>query len=97
MVFSSPVFLFLFLPAVLTLCFVTPRVGRNFVLLATSLVFYAWAEPTFAAVMLASIALNYVFGLLVADTRARHGSVGVTPGRAGSQGCANGSWPGWSA
>jgi alginate O-acetyltransferase complex protein AlgI len=65
MVFSSPLFLFLFLPTVLILTFSVPSRARNLVLLACSLFFYAWAEPTFMLVMLCSIALNYGFGLAV--------------------------------
>jgi len=65
MVFSSPVFLFLFLPLVLTLYFVTPRQMRNLMLVLTSLLFYAWGEPSFVGIMLVSIGANYVFGLLL--------------------------------
>jgi alginate O-acetyltransferase complex protein AlgI len=66
MVFSSPVFLFLFLPAVLAAYALAPRPLRNAVLLAASLVFYAWGEPRFVLVMLASIAVNYLLALGVA-------------------------------
>ncbi len=70
MVFSSIVFLFLFLPVVLTAYFLCPRSFRNYLLLAASLFFYAWGEMTFSVVMVGSIALNYVFGLWI--DRARH-------------------------
>ncbi|MCI0765976.1 MBOAT family protein [Bacillus sp. TL12] len=71
MVFSSSVFLFIFLPIVLLFYFIVPTKLRNFVLLASSLIFYAWGEPRFVLLMLFSIVLNYVFGLLVHhyDTR----------------------------
>jgi alginate O-acetyltransferase complex protein AlgI len=69
MVFSSPLFLFLFLPTVLMLYFVAPKAARNIVLVTSSLFFYAWAEPTFALVMVSSIVLNYGLGLLVASAR----------------------------
>jgi alginate O-acetyltransferase complex protein AlgI len=69
MVFSSPVFLFLFLPLVLAIYFVAPRAARNGVLLVASLVFYAWGEPRFVAVMLASIMGNYVLGIAVEHAR----------------------------
>jgi alginate O-acetyltransferase complex protein AlgI len=68
MVFSSPVFLFAFLPAVLLLCFGAPKRWRNDVLLAASLLFYAWGEQEMVAITLASIAGNYLFGLLVAQS-----------------------------
>ena len=74
MVFSSPLFLFGFLPALLAVYFAVPvryRSARNFVLLAFSLAFYACGEPKFVFVMLASIALNYGCGLLAAKENTR--------------------------
>ncbi len=69
MVFSSIVFLFLFIPVVATAYFLVPRSARNVLLLAASLFFYAWGETTFVFVMLASIAMNYGFGLWIGRTR----------------------------
>ncbi len=69
MVFSSIVFLFLFLPVVLSTYFLCPRAARNYLLLAASLFFYAWGETTFVFVMMGSIALNYVFGLWIDRAR----------------------------
>lgn len=69
MVFSSIVFLFLFLPVVATAYFVIPRRWRNVLLLLASLFFYAWGETTFVFVMLTSIALNYLLGLWIGRTR----------------------------
>ncbi len=69
MVFSSVSFIFVFLPALLVLYFVLParfRGARNMVLLGFSLFFYAYGGPKFLLLMLTSIAINYVFGLLVA-------------------------------
>jgi alginate O-acetyltransferase complex protein AlgI len=65
MVFASPIFLFLFLPIVLCLAFLTPSRFRNLVLLLASLVFYAWGETTFLPLVLALVAINWVFGLLI--------------------------------
>ena len=62
MLFSSNVFLFFYLPIVLLLYYVTPRKLRNLVLFAVSLVFYAWGEPVYVFLMLATILLNYLFG-----------------------------------
>jgi D-alanyl-lipoteichoic acid acyltransferase DltB (MBOAT superfamily) len=60
MVFSSTVFLFLFLPAVLLVYFIgRSRIWRNAVLLLASLAFYAWGEPLFVWVMLLAIAVNW--------------------------------------
>ncbi|MBL7952704.1 MAG: MBOAT family protein [Flavobacteriales bacterium] len=63
MVFSSPVFLFLFLPVVLLLVICVGSLkARNTVLTIASLFFYAWGEVLYAWVMLASILLNYGMG-----------------------------------
>jgi alginate O-acetyltransferase complex protein AlgI len=71
MVFSSPLFLFAFLPYALFICFATPRSWRNAVLLTLSLVFYVWGECEYSWVLLASVAGNYVAGLAVAKCRSR--------------------------
>ena len=73
MLFTSLEFLFLFLPLVLAVhCLLPMRFGlRNLWLLAASLLFYAWGEPTFVLVMLASIGLNYVLALVVDAFRGR--------------------------
>ncbi|MBN2498499.1 MAG: MBOAT family protein [Deltaproteobacteria bacterium] len=74
MVFSSPIFLFLFLPLFLSSYLLVPRSVRNSILLAASLIFYAWGELYYLLVMLASIGLNHLVGLLLdrsATPRAR--------------------------
>ncbi len=65
MLFSSITFLYYFLPAVLILYFIAPNKLKNVVLLIASLVFYAWGEPRCVFLMLATIVLNYVFGILI--------------------------------
>ena len=65
MVFSSSVFLLLFLPILLGLYFIVPRQARNAVLLAGSLFFYTWGEHFYTLIMLGSIAGNYLFGLWI--------------------------------
>ncbi|MBD3921969.1 MBOAT family protein [Paenibacillus sp. PR3] len=65
MVFSSLLFLFLFLPAVLILYYVSPRRIRNLILFLTSLVFYAWGEPVYIVIMLLSTVTDFSFGLLL--------------------------------
>ena len=65
MVFSSIPFLFLFLPAVLLLCAAVPRRWRNCALLPANLLFYAYGEPVYVLLMLASIAVNYGLGLAI--------------------------------
>lgn len=65
MVFSSLLFLFQFLPAILLVYYIVPRRFRNFVLLLFSLGFYAWGEPIYIILMLASILISYMGGILV--------------------------------
>ena len=65
MLFSSTVFLFLFLPLVLLAYVCTPARWKNALLLLTSLLFYYWGERFFVLVMLASVLANYGLGLLV--------------------------------
>ncbi|MDB6124803.1 MAG: rane bound O-acyl transferase [Pedosphaera sp.] len=66
MVFSSPIFLFLFLPVVLSLYHIFPGIRlKNFWLLAVSIIFYAWGEAVFVFLMLGSTLMNYALGLWV--------------------------------
>lgn len=65
MVFSSLLFLFLFLPAVLALYYCSPRRIRNLILFLTSLIFYAWGEPIYIIIMLVSTLTDFSFGLLL--------------------------------
>lgn len=72
MVFSSMTFLFGFLPVLLACYFLLPqrfRRGRNGVLLAFSLLFYAWGGLRLLGLMAVSIAVNYCGGLLAAPGR----------------------------
>ena len=65
MVFSTPYFLFLYLPIVLLLYYISPLKWRNFVLLVVNLVFYGWGEPVYILIMFVSIAIDYTHGMLV--------------------------------
>ena len=65
MLFSGIPFLFYFLPAVLILYFLVPRALKNTVLLLFSLVFYAWGEPKYVFLMIATICLFYGCGLAI--------------------------------
>ncbi len=66
MLFSSVPFVYYFLPITLAVYFLVPRRLQNAVLLAASLVFYAWGEPKYVLLMLATITQGYIFGLLIA-------------------------------
>lgn len=79
MVFSSRVFLFLFLPVTLALYFAAPKRLRNVVLLIASLFFYTWGEPRQFALMLISIGLNHGLGLLAGTSRGRPAGRWVVP------------------
>jgi alginate O-acetyltransferase complex protein AlgI len=65
MLFSSPLFLFLFLPVSLAVYFTVGRRFRNGLLIAASLLFYSWGEGTYVLIMIAIIAVNYILGLLI--------------------------------
>ncbi len=65
MVFSSTIFLCVYLPLVLLGYYICPKKGRNLFLLIVSLVFYAWGEPKYVFLMMFSIVINFVFGLLM--------------------------------
>jgi alginate O-acetyltransferase complex protein AlgI len=65
MLFTDPLFLFLFLPVLLGLYFGSPRALRNPLLLCASLLFYAWGEGRFLLVLALSVLINYCFGLAV--------------------------------
>ena len=67
MVFSSVTFLVFFLPLTMAAYYLfrPGTAARNTVLLAASLLFYAWGEPRFVLVMLLSIGINWAAGLIV--------------------------------
>ena len=68
MLFTSTVFMYLFLPVTLLVYYVFLRKSRplqNIFLLFVSLFFYGWGEPKFVLVMLLSIVANYIFALFI--------------------------------
>ncbi|MGI6013464.1 MAG: MBOAT family O-acyltransferase [Oscillospiraceae bacterium] len=65
MVFSSTLFIFLFLPAVLLTYYISPRKIRNGILLVFSLLFYSWGEPVYILIMLFSTVFDYMNGILI--------------------------------
>ena len=71
MVFSSPLFLFFYLPAVLLVYYMTPLRWRNAVLLVFNLIFYGWGEPVYILIMFLSIAIDYTHGMLVEKAKRR--------------------------
>ena len=71
MLFSSMTFIFLFLPIVCGLYWLTRQEYRNYILLFASILFYAWGEPKYLAIMLTTIVINY-FGALLIDKYKKH-------------------------
>ncbi len=71
MLFSSLIFLSIFLPLVTAIYIIVKKELKNFVLLVSSLIFYAWGEPRYLAIMLFIIILNYTFGILVETAKNR--------------------------
>ncbi|MBN2340289.1 MAG: MBOAT family protein [Deltaproteobacteria bacterium] len=67
MLFSSQIFFFYFLPVALLGYYIAPRSWRHLVLTAFSYLFYGWANPLFALIMFTTTALNYLFGLVIAN------------------------------
>ncbi len=65
MVFSSLLFLFIYLPVVLAIYYIVPRRWRNLWLFIANLVFYGWGEPVYILLMLFSICINYFSGILI--------------------------------
>lgn len=63
MIFSSVIFLFYFLPITLAIYFFVRKKFRNLVLLAASFIFYAWGEPKYIFILIASIFINYLVGM----------------------------------
>ncbi|HET6448413.1 MAG TPA: MBOAT family protein [Conexibacter sp.] len=72
MVFSNPTFLFVFLPAVLVATWAAPVRLRRFVLLAASLLFYAWGVQEFVLVVVASTLADWALALGIHAARERN-------------------------
>lgn len=72
MVFSSPLFLFFFFPVLLLTYYSSPHKCRNLILLVASILFYAWGEPLYVFLMIASILFNWIMGLLIHKPSQQH-------------------------
>lgn len=71
MVFSSPVFLFAYLPLTLAVYYLMPLRWRNLALFLLSLVFYGWDRPIYIPVMLFSVTVSYLCGFPIGKYRDR--------------------------
>ena len=65
MLFSSMIFLWLFLPLVFCLYYIIDKKFRNVLLLIASIIFYAWGGVSYTLIMFSSIIINYIFALLI--------------------------------
>ncbi|MCM1055382.1 MAG: MBOAT family protein [Bacteroides sp.] len=65
MVFSSLTFMFVFLPIVLILYYAVPKKFKNLFILISGLIFYAWGEPVYVLIMIASTLIDYTAGLMI--------------------------------
>ncbi len=73
MLFSSIPFLYYFFPLFLILYFAVPKVLKNSVILIFSLVFYAWGEPMYVFLMIATILIGYLSGILMDKLKSKKG------------------------
>lgn len=84
MVFSSEVFLFLFLPVFLAVYYLTPMRGRSVTILLGSYVFYAWWRMDFLFLLFGTTVWVYTFAILVErNLGSRHAKLFLTIGIAG--------------
>jgi alginate O-acetyltransferase complex protein AlgI len=65
MLFSSPLFLYLFLPITLLGYYLAIKKMKNYWLLLMSLIFFAWGGVSYTIILIGSIVLNYFFGLAI--------------------------------
>ncbi len=71
MLFTSPTFLYFFLPLSLLLHWGNFKKFRNASLFVSSLIFYAWGEPKYIVILLFSILLNWFIGILLSSKKNR--------------------------
>ena len=69
MVFSSLLFLFVYLPIVLAAYYICPRKWRNLLLFVVNLVFYGWGEPIYVILMVISTIVDYTCGYFIDKNR----------------------------
>ena len=65
MLFSSLTFIFIFLPIILIIYYLSKDKFKNYILLIFSLLFYSWGEPKYIILMILSIIFNYFFAILI--------------------------------
>ncbi len=78
MVFSSLLFLFMYLPIVLLIYYAVPFKYRNLFLFFANLVFYGWGEPIYVTLMLFSTVVDYTCGHFIDKYRTRNRKIAKT-------------------
>ena len=61
--------MFIYLPVVLLLYYISPVRWRNPILFVANMIFYGWGEPVYILLMLVSITINYINGILIGKWR----------------------------
>ncbi|MBQ2971265.1 MAG: MBOAT family protein [Ruminococcus sp.] len=72
MVFSSLLFMFMFLPVTLLIYYAVPRKLRNLFLFFANLVFYGWGEPVYVTLMLFSTVVDFTCGHFIDKYRTKN-------------------------
>lgn len=67
MIFSSTIFLFIFLPVLLLVYYISNNKLKNSCLFIASLIFYAWGDPRYLILLLISIIINYAAGIIIEE------------------------------
>ena len=80
MVFSSALFLLVYLPVVFILNYFVKKEYSNVLLLIASLLFYAWGEPYLVILMIISIVLNWEIGRIIEKNSGRRKQVVLIAG-----------------
>ncbi|SHE37715.1 MBOAT family O-acyltransferase [Clostridium fallax] len=71
MVFSSLIFIFMFMPITLLVYYLSPKSLRNFIILVASLIFYGWGEPKYIIIMIFTTIFDYIIGILIQKNNKR--------------------------
>ena len=75
MLFSSPIFLFLFLPFTLLVYYLVPKKAKNLILLVLSLGFYTWGEKELVLLIILSALIDYFAGLIISSGKRKIGLI----------------------
>ena len=75
MLFTSLLFLFLFLPVVLLCFYLAPKYLKNIILLSSSIVFYTWGEELLVSLLLSSTVIDYSCALIIDSGKRRLGLI----------------------